>query len=805
MSQPDPARPASPIGHLQAKSHKDPKYGRSGQHAETLEEHTRHVVTMLSALMARSPHLRKIAGRADFWHVAFWAAIIHDFGKAASGFQSMLQGGGPFPHRHEVLSLAFVPWVADAGTRQAITLGVVSHHRDREVIQKAYTSDFDGAVYADTLEELTGELAPSDIRALRAWLEQVAESWRTELGFAAQGATSVQQIQEQPPRQAMEEGLLTYLRTGNIPMEDVRWTVLLRGVIQQADRLASAGAEPPPPFFLPDAATLQFQISARLGHAINFRPHQLEAARPGHLIFLAPTGSGKTEAALLWAQAQQLDLGVACRVSYGLPYQASLNAMQLRLQSDLGLEHVAILHGRALQVLFQATLKTHSDEEGDSTEAALREARRANDHQRLHRPPVAVLTPYQLLRAAYRLPGYETVLTSVAGSVLIMDEIHAYDPGRLGMFLAVLEDLVTRWGVRVCVITATMPGWLRERLEALLDTEAVSAPKEVALQNCRHRIEVLDASMEDASVLADIAERVQAGESILVAVNTIKQAQRVASALRSHLLPEQVKLLHSRLTGRDRKGREDEVQRLLKAGGKGTPLAVVATQVIEVSLDLDFDGIVSEPAPLEALIQRFGRVNRRGLKGKPTQVGDYPVKVVSVTVLTQPVGGQGIYEPELIEGALTVLREAEVEGGLVHDGLLNDWLDRIYHGEVLSRLKTELEASEASVRHMLHGLVPFESEPQLREAFESLFDGLEVLPRRFEAEYRELNRTSPIDARSLLVPISIKQKNIHRTRIHWDDELKLNLANLDYDDELGLIFPVKGETRLNVSDDWGEL
>ena len=805
MSPPDASLPVSPIAHLMAKSHKDPKYGRSGQEQETLEEHTRQVVAMLGGLMRRSPHLRQIAGREDFWHVAFWAAVIHDFGKAASGFQTMLQPGGErFPHRHEVLSLAFVPWVTDMATRQGVTLGVVSHHRDIGVIEDAYLF-FAGdelEVDADTLDRLGAQLDPEDITALRIWLQTVPEGWRTELGFGAEGAQPLAPLRDECPAQAMETGILTYFEAGRLPRADWRWATLLRGLIQQADRLASAGATPPEPFWLPDAQTLSARISERIDKAVTLRPHQLQAARPGHLIFLAPTGSGKTEAALLWARSQQLDLGTACRVTYGLPYQASLNAMQTRLRHDLQLDEVAILHGRALQVLFQATLQAHSDDEGDSVEAALRDARRINDHSRLHHPPVAVLTPYQLLRAAFRLPGYETVIASVAGSALILDEIHAYEAQRLGMFLAVLQDLVTRWGVRACVITATMPGWLREKLEELLGVMALEAPRAVALENCRHRLELQDASVADPSVLDSIAARVQAGESILVAVNTVAKAQLVMEALRERLEGTQVQLLHSRLTGRDRKRREDQIMELLKSGGMGQPIAVVATQVIEVSLDLDFDGIVTEPAPLEALIQRFGRVNRRGQKGQIVDLEGHDVKVVSVTVLTQPRNGQHIYEDALVTGTLEVLREAEAAGGLLHDGLLGNWLDRIYDGETLTKLLADLEMGFSSVESKLHDLKPFQSDAELKRDFEELFDGVEVLPQCFELEYRAQVKISPIEARALLVPISLRQRNRYKAEIRWDDDLKLYIAALDYHDELGLQFQTVAQAI--PVDSWGE-
>lgn len=795
MFQPDPA-----ITHILAKSRKTAEDGTVTQELETLEQHTRHVVETLAGLMKRAPRIAEIAGRPDFWHIAFWAAVIHDFGKVATGFQSMLTGGERFGHRHEVLSLAFIPDVADEDTRQAITLGVASHHRDSQVILDQYILVGSKEVNPAQLEQLLAQLREEDVRLLRNWLQTVPEVWRKELGFDAVGAGERRAGEPEDLAELLDESLWFYthfsnVREGGLTEDDYPWAILLRGLIQQADRLASAHAAVPQPYEMPDMAALK-----AIKKFDDFRDHQKAAARVGHLILVAPTGSGKTEAALLWAWAQQQELG-PCRITYGLPYQASLNAMRERLAEDLNTE-VAILHGRALQVLFQSALT--GKREGETLADLTREARRVNDHARLHGPAIAVVTPYQLLRAAYRLPGYETVIASVAGSALILDEIHAYEARRLGMFMALLEDLVNRWGVRACVITATMPGWLRGKLEGLLNVETLSAPREIALQNCRHRLELRENSMEDPAVLDDIAARVRAGESVMVAVNTVRKAQWVMDELQHRLGTEQVRLLHSRLNGRDRRKVEAEVLKALKAGTGGQPLAVVATQVIEVSLDLDFDSIVTEPAPLEALIQRFGRVNRRRGKGEKVWLEGHEVCVVPVTVLTRPDSGQYVYEDTLVRRTLEILHECAAVGGLLHDDLLSGWLERIYAGEYLDELQGHYDHGYHEVSRFMRDLKPFSSDPDLRQSFEDLFDGVEVLPQQFFVQYRQEKDVSPLQARSLLVSISAQQKGRFRQHIHWDDELKLWVADLPYDDTLGLLLQ-RPEEKPRNSDEWGEL
>ena len=99
------------------------------------------------------------------------------------------------------------------------------------------------------------------------------------------------------------------------------------------------------------------------------------------------------------------------------------------------------------------------------------------------------------------------------------------------------------------------------------------------------------------------------------------------------------------------------------------PVVLVATQVVEVSLDIDFDTIFTEPAPLEALIQRFGRVNRA--RKKPP---------CPVCVLTSPASGQGVYRDSFVTAAIDVLLPCN--GTVLDESKLGELLDRVYSGEI---------------------------------------------------------------------------------------------------------------------------
>ena len=83
-----------------------------GQAGESLAQHTWLVLERLAELMRLRPDLASYLNSSRLWHCLFWACFLHDLGKAASGFQLALRGKKPWKRRHEVLSLAFLDWIA---------------------------------------------------------------------------------------------------------------------------------------------------------------------------------------------------------------------------------------------------------------------------------------------------------------------------------------------------------------------------------------------------------------------------------------------------------------------------------------------------------------------------------------------------------------------------------------------------------------------------------------------------------------------------------------------------------------------
>jgi CRISPR-associated endonuclease/helicase Cas3 len=719
---------------------------------ESLIEHTENCLSVFKSIREAFPHLVKLSGQSEFFTYLFYAICLHDVGKAASGFQAQLKDGPRWNYRHEILSASLVP-LLDGMTemdRKAIALAIITHHRGISELRERYaTSDHVGRErYEVHMNELWEEI---DLIAEYLLLfPSLAEKF---LGKKVPGPLLPDD------RNSLWDAYMKAVVWYRKGIQDEEFTsvhssygIFLRGLLIACDHLASSGET---------AIRVGLRdIGAQLGIA-NFRSFQRKCNYTvGNSLLVAPTGSGKTEAALLWAERNQPSSG---RIYYVLPYTASINAMYQRFTQryNFGEENVGVLHGKAAYLVYKTMMERQYDRE-----SAEKFARKTLDLTRKLYRPVRVLTPFQILKALFGVKGWESILSEMAGAVFVFDEIHVYEPHTTALILSSVEYL-SRLDTKFLFLSATFPSFLKREIGKILNLKEIALdehePEEQRLlEKPRHRCELIEGQIVDR--LDRIKLDLNNGKRILVVCNTVKRAQEVYDSLRKSASSS--KLLHGRFILRDRETIErnlDKVQLL------------VGTQAVEVSLDIDFDILYTEPAPIDALIQRFGRVNRHGTKG-----------IAPIHIFTEgSESDKYFYDPQRVSETLNSLaRVAEL-----NESLIIELVDTVYGMGYNNKEQKEFDTALTHFREVLSSLFPFD-ESEREEDFWELIRSLEVVPIRFEEEYRSLKDDKQyFEAMKYLASISFGQgaKLRNSDRLAFRRDGKYWVADAMYDDELGLI------------------
>jgi CRISPR-associated endonuclease/helicase Cas3 len=744
---------------------------------ESLIEHTWQVLSRLAEQFRLRPRLAHEIGQEHFWHWLYWGTFLHDFGKAANGFQAILEGKNrSWGFRHEVLSLAFVDWIFPAGhpDRLPVIAVIACHHRDVSVIWNDYQENEDPD--EDSARKLIKDLSDKNIQRLYRFLNEYAWSWAEELGFAEcieRPSFSQTQLSASSIHHSVRE-LKKYTDSLRFAEDAPKALLgsLLRGFILLSDHAGSAH---------------QAFLSAPIAHEsisqnLSLFQHQKEAAhsKANSYLLISPTSSGKTEAALLWlAQQEALDALAAARIFYILPYQASMNAIQKRLQGKY-FEAVGLQHGRMLQVLYANALSREQDKA-----SALQSAREQAEMARLMAYPLTVMSPYQILKIPYQLKGFEALLANFYGARFILDEIHAYEPKRLAMIIAMLQFLAKNAQARFFIMTATLPPQVQKLLQDTLpNLGLIEATKETFQRFQRHRLHLLERDLLAPENLARIAADVQT-KSVLICCNTVRRAIEVQERLANYLGEDfPIVLLHSRFNHKDRSEKEGAILERTGVGKEKQQTIVIATQVVEVSLNIDLDTIYTEAAPLEALLQRFGRVNRSPSRAVGSLADVYVLK-------EQPESMKYVYNMDLVMVALDVLSQAD--GQAIDEAMVGEWLQQIYQGAILETWQAEFNASWAGFQNdVLAGLRPFDSS-DLDMLFYQMFDGLEVLPSIYLQAYEDaIQKHEYGEASQYFVPIAWRDyKRLERLQKAWHEKPEkrgrdLYIVHLPYSSESGL-------------------
>ena len=716
------------------------------------------ICRQLSMVISNIP----VEDKASFWNIVRKSLIMHDTGKGHVEFQKILLGKASlwYHQRHELFSIYFIHNSnLSESEKTLVSFGVLGHHKSLgdlfDFVNRNYYNDEDwdeeGLSYADECDKLCYEE-----------IKEILD--RYELNLITKNVPCIKSI-------------LRLAKNKNIEGKANIENILFIGAIKHYDHMASAGIKHLYRLEKTDFAFL---------YKYPFFTHQLRDAEASCSVILnAPTGAGKTEAALVWLKNQLEHRGQG-RVYYILPYTASINAMYKRLNSCIGdsSKKVGLLHGNLMQYL-NLQMENHSIDTIELQE-------QVEDFKSMLMP-LKIVTPFQLLKHLFGIKGFEKGIFEWSGGYFIIDEIHAYEVKVFAQIIVLLSFAVQYLKVRVHIMTATLPTFMRCKIASVIGPyQEIIADKQLYLSFRRHRLFCLDGLLTD--YLDNIQVDINQGKKVLVVCNTVDESQMVYKYLHA----SKKVLLHGRFCAEDRfknevKLKEDDVSLL------------VGTQAIEISLDVDFDLIYTAPAPLDALLQRFGRVNRKREKGicpcyvfkERNDVDKYIYKNAGV-----------------IERTLEVLKQIEQdEGGIIQENKLQALIDVVYpcwseeEQEDFSMTKTLFED------YVEKDLRPLEYSAEREEEFYKQFDDKKVIPAALVPEYQSrISNLQFVKAEGLLVSISkrrfgnmLHEGNIEqKTFVYSKNEdkqiisIKQYVINSEYDERLGLVF---SETEKQIGGD----
>ncbi|MEV6274869.1 CRISPR-associated helicase Cas3' [Nocardia sp. NPDC051832] len=396
------------------------------------------------------------------------------------------------------------------------------------------------------------------------------------------------------------------------------------------------------------------------GPDARIRPLQVECLRlaksmvePGLMIVEAPMGEGKTEAALLTAEVLARRFGLG-GVFVALPTMATSNAMFDRVhrwtqQLPDSAGSMFLAHGKAaLNETFTLLRRNGFAAIGMDCENQEVVAHSWFVGKKGPLANIVVGTIDQILRAALKTKHVMLRHLALANKVVVIDEVHAADR-YMSTYLERCLEWLGAYGVPVVLMSATLPPSQRISLitayrcgrTGVESNDEVATPASYPCvtmwpltvqpepiapsgRSCEVRVERLDDDI--AAVLAAVQDALRGGRGVVgIVCNTVARAQAVFTALCeiAGFADEEVLLLHSRFVSVHRAQREDLLRSLLGPPGEAQRperFVVVGTQVIEQSLDIDVDLLITDLAPIDLLLQRIGRLHRHQRRARPAPV-----------------------------------------------------------------------------------------------------------------------------------------------------------------------------------------
>jgi CRISPR-associated endonuclease/helicase Cas3 len=474
-----------------------------------------------------------------------------------------------------------------------------------------------------------------------------------------------------------------------------------------------------------------------------------------------PTGEGKTEGSLLWAVNNFYNQN--SKIIYTLPTQTTSNKLYERIQKLFEKKECGLIHSSA-----KIYLEKEYEKENGLIDKQFMSKFLLN---KSFNKPVTVATLDSLLKYFLNIGRFNIVTKNFLNSVIIIDEVHSYDLKLMG-FLKRFLEICKNLNVKVCLMSASIPNKIKKLLN--IKNYPLITEKKLFLKKANEIIKKEEFLDED---LENMINFFKENKKILIIRNTVSSAVKTYEKLKkSGLSANDIILYHSTFKKKDRVKKEEIIFEKLKTDKS---FILVATQVVEISLDIDFDVMFSDNAPIDALIQRFGRVNRKKLKNKKGKIFIYKTK--------SPLP----YRESVLNWTFQT-----VQNGYYELSKYIDWLnivyDKLFEEDItvkneLTRLFDEAYKKYDKTIDYLDGIKKSKDTYDLRDIKQIKEDYLlydDYINDRTDYEY------------TVSLPVYLEKKYRHRLPEEIEEKMYYKILNIDYSFEKGILLDKEKEFEI---------
>lgn len=474
-----------------------------------------------------------------------------------------------------------------------------------------------------------------------------------------------------------------------------------------------------------------------------------------NVLVIGSTGMGKTEAALLWSGKD--------KTFFTLPIRISINAIFDRINSDINYHHVGLLHSTAIDYL-------EEKQEIENEEEIYEQSKNLTQK-------ITTCTIDQIFPFVFKYRGYEKIYATLSYSKIIIDEIQAYSPEIVAVILKGLE-MIHQIGGKFMIMTATLPRIYREELEKRGIKEQY---EEFLKPTQRHWINLQEKSIkEDINQIIEKAKK----HKVLIITNTINQSIEIQQKLKEKGVKANV--LHSRFTQLDRNNKENEIKKFSQTENETG--IWITTQIVEASLDIDFDYLFTEMSTLDSLFQRLGRCYRSR---------EYKKDTPNVWVYEKETSGIGsVYDEEIHHKSIELLKKHNNQ--IIEEQTKIDLVDELYSEEQLKNTKFYKKFQQSIT--FLDTIIDYDTSKKEAQKLLRNIDNITIIPKTIYdknlALFKQYEKEKDLKIRSelrrkinqLTISINQSQKWKIQDKLTSCPYLKeLWIADLKYDNEIGLL------------------